>query len=100
MRPIEIGIDEQTGFCAGSADELDHFLVTDRGSAGQFLLISENMRCSMGFHLEAPLGEGATVTSREKAFDNWVWIWVFQAHRFELLLPPESARTSSREAFG
>ena len=38
-------------------DETEDFGVLSRGSAGLFLEISENGRCSMGFRLEAPVGK-------------------------------------------
>jgi len=56
VAPVEVSGDRQAGLSSGGANEVQDLLITVEWFAGQFLEISEKRRCSMGFHLEAPVG--------------------------------------------
>jgi hypothetical protein len=56
VRPIEIGIDAQTGFCAGSSDELDHFFVTDQGLSRPVLADLRDQAMFNGIPFGSPAG--------------------------------------------
>ena len=56
MSAVQIGRNGQAGCRRGRTDKVKDLLVAMRGSPAQFLEISEKSRCSMGFHLEAPVG--------------------------------------------
>ena len=53
---VEVGGDRQPVSRSGGANEVEDLLIAVEGSPAQFLEISEKRRCSMGFHLEAPVG--------------------------------------------
>ena len=53
---IQVGRDGQAGFGGRSSDEVEDFLVTVEWFTCPVLEISEKRRCSIGFHLEAPVG--------------------------------------------
>ena len=51
-----MGRDGEAGSGAGIADEVEDFGVTVKRHGGPVFGDLENRRCSMGFHLEAPVG--------------------------------------------
>src|ERR1017187_2834229 len=69
------------------------------GRPRQFLVIAENSRCSIGFHLLFPGGRCATVMSRPASAANAASS-VFHSRSREPLDPPESAVTSRRRGGG
>jgi hypothetical protein len=55
MTAVEMSGDQETRCRSRGPDEADDLLVAVERFA-QFLEISEKRRCSMGFHLDAPVG--------------------------------------------
>ena len=69
------------------------------GRPRQFMVIWENSRCSILFHLEVPGGKWHTVISRPVSAASSARP-AFQARFRHPLLPPASQVTSSRVACG
>src|SRR6266702_653450 len=69
------------------------------GRPRQFMVIAENSRCSIRFHLLVPGGRCATVMSRPASAANAASP-VFHSRSREPLDPPESAVISRRRAPG
>ena len=67
------------------------------GRPRQFMVIAENSRCSILFHLLVPGGRCSTVMSRPASAANAASS-VFHSRSREPLDPPESAVISSRRA--
>jgi hypothetical protein len=53
---IEVGSHLEARLGPGGAGVVENLLEESSGSPAQFREISEKRRCSMGFHLEAPVG--------------------------------------------
>jgi hypothetical protein len=53
---VELSGDRQAGIGSGGSDEVEDLPIAVEWFAGPVLEISEKRRCSMGFHLEAPVG--------------------------------------------
>ena len=53
---VEVSGNRQAGLSSGGTDEVENLLIMSSGSPAQFLEISEKRRCSIGFHLEVPVG--------------------------------------------
>ena len=70
-----------------------------RGRPRQFMVIAENIRCSILFHLEVPGGRWHTVIRSPVSAASWA-SWVFHSRSREPLVPPQSAVISSRSASG
>jgi hypothetical protein len=81
---VKVGGDRKPGVGFGGANEAQDLLVAiERFSIpvlGDFE-ISEKSRRSIGLHLEAPSGNGATVSVRPCESASWDWSSVFQPHR-------------------
>src|SRR5438128_7935376 len=69
------------------------------GRPRQFMVIWENSRCSILFHLLVPGGRWQTVTNRPVSAAKRASS-IFQARTREPLDPPPSAQTSSLSALG
>src|SRR6478735_12248733 len=69
-----------------------------RGLPRQFMVMWENSRCSILFHLEVPGGRWQTVIVRPVAAARAASS-VFHSRVRDPLEPPPSAQISSREAF-
>ena len=71
----------------------------DNGLLRQFIVMYENMRCSILFHLLVPGGKWQTLTLRPTLSAN-LWSDHFHSRLRALLLPPESAVINNEVAFG
>jgi hypothetical protein len=56
LATVEVSGDRQAGLSFRGPDKIQDLLVAVERFAGPVLEISEKSRCSMGFHLEAPVG--------------------------------------------
>src|SRR6185312_12221087 len=70
-----------------------------RGRLRQFMVIAENIRCSILFHFEVPGGRWHTVIPSPVSVAGGA-SWVFHSRNREPLDPPPSAVISSRFAPG